>query len=81
MKLDCETRCQKLQHPSLTREYKMLGCRDVMRVLNIGESFAYKLIKQLNLELKRDGYIVINGRVPEAKFKERFFCTSKPSNN
>jgi hypothetical protein len=81
MKLDCETKCQKPTHPSLVREYRMLGCKDVMRILNVGESFAYRIIKQLNHELKRDGYIVINGRVPEAKFKERFYCVSTPSKN
>lgn len=73
---ECEIEYRRKVHPSLQREYRMLGCKDVMRLLHVGESFAYRLIKQLNMELKKDGYIVINGRVPEAKFRERFFCAS-----
>ena len=35
--------------------------------------YAYRLIKQLNEELKGQNFIVINGRVSKKYFEERFY--------
>ena len=34
---------------------------------------AYKLIRQLNEELKKAGYLVVAGKVPVVYFKKRFY--------
>ncbi len=39
---------------------------EVMEMLRIGKSAAYKVIKTLNEELKAQGYITFTGRVPRA---------------
>lgn len=47
---------------------------DIKEILGISESKAYKIIQQLNKELKAKGYITIAGRVPAKYFKEKYYC-------
>ncbi len=44
---------------------------DVMEILDCSESFAYKKMKEVNEELKKQGYITIAGKVPKKRFDER----------
>ena len=46
---------------------------DVCKVLECKESLAYKVIRQLNDELKAKGFIVITGKVNAAYFNERIY--------
>ena len=41
--------------------------------LGISTSRAYRIIRQLNDELKEKGYLVIAGRVPTKYFEQRWF--------
>ncbi len=45
--------------------------KEVMTRLECSEGRAYKVIKTLNDELKKKGYITIAGRVPRSFFEER----------
>ena len=47
---------------------------DIKEILGISDSKAYKIIQQLNKELKEKGYITIAGRVPIKYFKEKYYC-------
>ncbi|KEI11773.1 hypothetical protein Z958_08580 [Clostridium novyi B str. NCTC 9691] len=47
---------------------------DIKEILSISTSKAYKIIQQLNKELKEKGYITIAGRVPIRYFKEKYYC-------
>lgn len=47
---------------------------DVKNILGISTSKAYKIIQQLNKELKNKGYITIAGRVPIKYFNEKYYC-------
>lgn len=47
---------------------------DIKNLLGISESKAYKIIQQLNKELKEKGFITIAGRVPIKYFKEKYYC-------
>ncbi|MBS4769638.1 hypothetical protein KG090_00485 [Carnobacteriaceae bacterium zg-ZUI240] len=42
-----------------------------MSILGIKTSKAYQIIRGLNKELEKDGYITVAGRIPVAKFNER----------
>ena len=42
---------------------KFLEVGDVMQILGISRSAAYKLMRQINSELEKKGYIVIRGKV------------------
>ncbi len=44
---------------------------EVAAVLGVSESYAYKIMKQLNNELAEQGKIVVSGRVNRKYFYER----------
>ena len=45
---------------------------DIQKMLGIGEVMAYKLIRRLNGELKKKGYLTFRGRVAKKYFDKRF---------
>lgn len=47
---------------------------DVMKMLGLSRSKCYKIIKQLNQELNRQGYITVPGRVSKQYYHQRFYC-------
>lgn len=50
-----------------------LRAEEVAQELGISLSCAYKLIKQLNVELEGRGFITINGRVSRQYFMEKVY--------
>lgn len=50
---------------------------EVAAELGVSNSYAYKLIRELNKELKAGGCIVINGRVDRRFFHEHLYATQK----
>ncbi len=56
-----------------------LKVSDVMKVLDVSESYAYKLIRKLNKELENKGCFVIAGRIDRKFFYEHFYGTQKGS--
>jgi biotin operon repressor len=47
--------------------------KEVMRTLGISRGTAYKIIQQLNDELKAQGYDVIAGKCSRRYFNEKFY--------
>ena len=59
---------------SMTNENKMfITATEMAEMLGISKGHAYKLIRELNSELKKEGYIVISGKIPRDYFKKRWF--------
>lgn len=52
---------------------QMLRVEDVARELDVSKSYAYKVIRQLNKELKEKGFITIAGRINRQYFNERIY--------
>lgn len=46
---------------------------EVMKLLDVSQSHAYRIMRQLNQELKRKGYITTAGRVPRKYLMERLY--------
>ena len=46
---------------------------DVGEILGISRSRAYKIVRELNEELKTKGYITIAGKVPKKYFAQKYF--------
>ena len=44
---------------------------EVAQTLGVSKSYAYKIVHQLNAELKAEGYLTISGRVNKQYFIER----------
>lgn len=53
---------------------------EVATELDVSVSYAYKIIKQLNDELKAKGFVTISGRVNRQYFNERLYGVGKPTN-
>ncbi|MDO4562194.1 MAG: transcriptional regulator [Clostridia bacterium] len=51
---------------------------DVADMLNVSKTTAYRIIHNLNYELKARGYITVAGRVPKTFFDRRFYSEEMP---
>lgn len=54
-------------------ENKFIRVDEVAKELDVSKPYAYKLIRQLNDELKEKGFITIAGRVNRQYFHERLY--------
>ena len=54
-------------------ENKFIRVDEVAAELDVSKPYAYKLIRQLNEELKSKGYLTIAGRVNRQYFFERLY--------
>ena len=52
---------------------KMLSAKEVAELLDISNSYAYKVIDQLNRELEKAGYLTIHGKVDSLYLIKRYF--------
>ena len=52
-----------------------LKVEEVAEMLDVSKSYAYKVVRQLNDELKEKGFLTISGRVNKAYFMERVYTT------
>lgn len=51
----------------------LMRVSEVAQVLDVSEAYAYKLIRQLNVDLKKKGCITIVGRIDRKYFYEKFY--------
>ena len=59
-------------------ENRFIRADDVARELDVSKPYAYKLIRQLNEELKAKGFVTITGRVNRQYFYERLYGAGNP---
>ena len=52
---------------------QIMNVWDVMAVLEVSESSAYKIIRKLNSELSERGFITIPGKISKAHFEEKLY--------
>ena len=46
---------------------------DVSMVLGVSKPFAYQIIRELNGELHKKGFIVISGKIPTKLLEEKYY--------
>lgn len=51
----------------------MIGAAEIAAVLGVSASFAYKVIRNGNKELKDRGFFTVPGKLPRAFFNEKFY--------
>ena len=56
---------------------KLLSANDVALELGISRSSAYKVIHNLNEELKKQGDLVVSGKVPKKYLLTRYFLDTE----
>ncbi len=52
---------------------QLIGVEDVKKILGVGENRAYSIIRQLNKELAKKGFLTIRGKIPRKYLEERFY--------
>ena len=52
-------------------EKKSMEPEDVAKAMGISKSYAYKIIRTLNKELKEKGFLTVSGKVNRQYFMER----------
>lgn len=50
---------------------RFLNAKDVAERMQISTSMAYKIIRRLNDELTKKGYIIVSGKVSRSYFERR----------
>ena len=60
-------------------ECQFYTAMEVARLLGVSKGHAYKIVKNLNNELKSKGFIVIAGKVSKQYFNERCYGISRVS--
>ena len=56
-----------------------LNAGEVASELGVSKAYAYKLIRALNNDLQKQGFITINGRVSRQYFKEKLYSNNAQS--
>ena len=56
---------------------QFMRAEEVAKELGISKSFAYKLIRQPNHELREQGFLTISWRINRDYFQERLYKTQK----
>ena len=64
----------------MNEEKRFLDVHDVMEITGLSSSSSYIVIKQLNEELRKKGYLTIRAKVISTYFYERFFGKEVHSN-
>lgn len=57
---------------------RFFRAKDIAADLDCSEALAYRIIRELNAELKQKGFLVAAGRVPASYFLERYGVGKKP---
>lgn len=57
----------------MNNEDRMIKACKVAEIFGISKSYAYKIVSQLNEELKSAGYLTIPGKVDVEYLYQRFF--------
>ena len=52
---------------------KFVSTEEVANELGVSKSLAYKLIRQMNDELKTKGFMVVSGKVSRMYYEEKFY--------
>ena len=50
-----------------------IKAEEIARELEVSKPYAYKLVRDLNEELKKKGFMTIAGRVSRQYFNEKFY--------
>ena len=54
-----------------------ITAQELAKMLECSVGHAYRIIKQLNMDLQRDGFIVFPGRAPRTYVLERIYGSKK----
>ena len=56
-----------------TSEKLYYDVNEVAEMLGLSVSTTYKIMREMNKELKKKGYFIVAGKVPKAYFHEKYY--------
>ena len=59
------------------RKELFVKAEEMAEALGISKPYAYKLMREMNAELKQKGFLTIPGRVSRRYFEEKFYGLSE----
>lgn len=59
---------------------QVLTAKDISEICGVSESKSYEVIRMLNAELEKKGFLTFRGRVSRAYFNERMYGMSVANN-
>ena len=54
-----------------------ISAKEVARELEVSDSFAYRLVRKLNDELEKQGFVVVKGKISRKYSEERVYGMSE----
>ena len=54
-----------------------ISAKEVAQELEVSDSFAYRLVRKLNDELEKQGFVVVKGKISRKYFEERVYGMSE----
>lgn len=57
----------------MEKQNYMMTASDVANELGVSIGHAYKLVRNLNKELERSGYLVVAGKIPRAYWETKIY--------
>ena len=54
-----------------------ISAKEAARELEVSDSFAYRLVRKLNDELEKQGFVVVKGKISRKYFEERVYGMSE----
>ncbi len=54
-----------------------ISAKEVARELEVSDSYAYRLVRKLNDELEKQGFMFVKGKISPKNFEERVYGMSK----
>ena len=57
----------------MEKQKRFLGANEVAEYMGVSVPMAYKLIRRMNDELKKQGFITISGKVSRAYFEKKVY--------
>ncbi|MDD5847027.1 MAG: hypothetical protein PUD05_06860 [Lachnospiraceae bacterium] len=61
-----------------TKNKLMLNAGDIVEILGVSEGMAYKIIRELNTEIRDKGFHTVRGRVSRKYFEESYYGAVTP---
>ncbi|MFV0479006.1 MAG: DNA-binding protein [Anaerorhabdus sp.] len=52
---------------------KFITAEEMSKELGVSKPFAYKVVRQLNDELKSKGFMIVSGKVSRIYYEEKFY--------
>lgn len=53
---------------------QFLDVNDVQKTMGVSRSMAYQIIRELNMDLQKAGYLTVRGKISASYFEEKTHC-------